>query len=151
VTRQHVLVLDDNSVWGDSPNVLRVVPFIFFNVRRTKKKKKKKLVFLKLSTKVRLPAEQPGEWFADSDPEPPAIPLSMLYMQEAVRDVHLNDLMRVLTAVHEQFFTDPSQHVAALFARVRSEVFFVLFVILFFCFERKRFSRFVLKNSFCQT
>ncbi len=102
VSRQHVLVLDDNNVWGDCPNVLRVVPFIFFNPR--------------------LPKELVGEFVLDAEPPPPPLPLSLLYYPEAARETHLQELMHVLERVHELFFQDTTKDVATLFGAVRREI-----------------------------
>lgn len=69
-----------------------------------------------------MPQENPGEFVSDSDPEPQGLPVNLLYLTEATRDTHLEELMRVLELVHERFFRDPSLDVVTLFAQVRREV-----------------------------
>jgi RNA polymerase II subunit A-like phosphatase len=118
--QRHVLVLDDNNVWGDCPNVLRVIPYLFFNVMCL-------FVlcilwFSKKEKKLRLPEHFPGEFVSNTESDVDVIPVSQLYAAEAARDSHLSDLLRVLERVHELFFLDPSRSVVEMFGQARREV-----------------------------
>ena len=105
VSRHHVLVLDDNSVWGTSPNVLRVVPYVFWNAE--------------------LPDVLVGQFEADNEMPPPATPINFFYKSEAAHETHLQELQALLKRIHWLFFqseTPEKEHCAVLFAQARSEI-----------------------------
>lgn len=107
VSDNHVLVLDDNYVWGNTPNIIRVVPFFFWNSRV-------------------LPVERVGEFEVNSNAPPREIPLHTLYYSESAHEGHLPELMALLRSIHERFFQEvelnPDVHVAKIFKDVRSQV-----------------------------
>ena len=103
VSSEQVLVLDDNSVWGTSPNVLRVIPYIFWNDR--------------------LPKQVTGELVANQEMPPPStLPINFLYKTEAAHETHLQELMYILERVHTLYYEKPDQTCARLFAQARGEI-----------------------------
>ena len=107
VSQERVLVLDDNNVWGGSPNVIRVIPYFFWS---------------------RLPPEEVGLFESDesSDDEVEEMPLSMLYFSEAAKDDHILELTHVLDQVHSRFYAESSSksdlHVTDVFSEVRRDI-----------------------------
>lgn len=105
VSDAHVLVLDDNNVWGGSPNVVRVVPYLFWR---------------------NLPVEKPSVFVVNGDEADTADPVAaQLCDEDAAHDTHLQRVLGVLERVHELYYAEPdpaARHVVSMFARVRATV-----------------------------
>lgn len=100
VAQDHVLVLDDNYVWGNCPNVIRVIPYFFWGF---------------------LPPEDVGMFEVNAETKVET-PLSLLYFSEAAQERHLEELLNLLNAIHSKFYSVPKSHTATAFSEVRREI-----------------------------